>query len=159
MGDSYDEFLLNLPIFGKLFHRAALMKLTRTMRELLVNGVSMVQTLRLTTNIVGRNRIQRKLKELTDAVEEGGSFSRNLASGEVFPDTMVWKLQMAEEKGVVEDALKELAVEFEADVDTLATLITKLLSPLMLVIMSGVVFFLFVATFMPLTQLSSLAGN
>lgn len=156
MGDSYDEILFRVPVFGQLFHRATLMKLTRTMRELLTNGVSMVNTLRLSTNIVGENRVKTKLEELTAAVEEGGSFSRNLASGQVFPETMVWKLQMAEEKGIVEDALNELAHEFESEVDSLTTLITKLLSPMMLVIMAGIVFVLFVATFMPLSQMAQM---
>lgn len=157
MGDSYDDILFRLPLFGKLFHRATLMKLTRTMRELLVNGVSMVNTLRLATNIVGENRVKKKLQELTVAVEEGGSFSRNLASGGVFPDTMVWKLQMAEEKGIVEDALKELASEFEAEVENLTIFVTKMLSPMMLVFMAGIVLFLVLATIVPLTQMSKFA--
>jgi type IV pilus assembly protein PilC len=155
MGDSYDDFLFRLPLFGKIFHRATLMKLTRTMRDLLANGVSMVQTLRLASRTVGRNRIQTKLEELQRAVEEGGSFSRNLSAGEVFPDTMVWKLQMAEEKGVIEDALKELGSEFEAEVEEQATIITKVLSPMMLLGMAVVVFLIFLAAFVPLTQFAS----
>lgn len=153
MGEQYDDVLFRVPLFGKLFERAALMKITRTMRDLLSNGVSMVETLRLTAPTVGRNRIQRKLDELRMAVEEGGAFSRNLAGGDVFPDTMVWKLQMAEEKGIVEEALVELAAEFEVAVDKQTTLITKLLAPLMLVAMGGIVFLMFIACFVPLTNL------
>lgn len=153
MGEEYDDVLFSMPLFGKLFEQAALMKVTRTMRDLLNNGVSMVETLRLTSSTVGQNRIARKLDELRAAVEEGGSFSRNLAGGSVFPDTMVWKLQMAEEKGIVEDALKELAQEFEIGVDQQTTLITKFLSPLLLVLMGGIVFLLFLACFVPLTTM------
>ena len=120
---------------------------------MLGNGVSMVQTLRLASRTVGRNRIQTKLEALVSAVEEGGSFSRNLAAGDVFPDTMVWKLQMAEEKGVIEDALRELGSEFEQEVDEQTTIITKFLSPLLLLAMAVVVFLLFMATFVPLTQM------
>jgi len=155
MGDEYDDVLFRLPLFGKLFEGAALMKITRTMRDLLLNGVSMVETLRLTGRTVGRNRIQQKVDELRLAVEEGGSFSRNLAGGDVFPDTMVWKLQMAEEKGIIEEALRELASEFELQVDRQTTLITKLLSPLLMVAMGGVVFVMFVACFVPLMSVYS----
>ena len=119
----------------------------------------MVQTLRLTSRTVGNNRVERKLTELLTAVEEGGSFSRNLTAGNVFPDTMVWKLQMAEEKGVIEDALKELASEFESDVEQQTTIITKLLSPLLLLGMAVIVFLLFMATFIPLTQMYQQAGG
>jgi len=154
MGDEYDDFLFGLWLFGPLFERAALMKVTRTMRDLLNNGVSMVETLRLAANTVGKNRIQDKLTQLRLAVEEGGSFSRNLAGGDVFPDTMVWKLQMAEEKGIVEDALEELASEFEVAVDERTTLITKVLSPMMMIAMGGMVFLMFMACFLPLTKMS-----
>jgi type II secretory pathway component PulF len=157
MGEEYDEFLFRLPVFGELFKGAALMKVTRTMRDLLSNGVSMVETLRLTSSTVGKNQIEHKLNELRLAVEDGGSFSRNLSGGGVFPDTMVWKLQMAEEKGIIEQALGELANEFEADVDQRTTVITKMLTPLLLVAMGGVVFLMFLACFEPLTR--SAAGG
>jgi type II secretory pathway component PulF len=153
MGEEYDDVLFSLPVFGKLFERAALMKVTRTMRDLLLNGVSMVETLRLTSRTVGQNRIARKLEDLRAAVEEGGSFSRNLAAGDVFPETMVWKLQMAEEKGIIEEALGELATDFELAVDAQTTVITKFLSPLLLVSMGGVVFLMFLACFVPLTSM------
>ncbi len=154
MGDEWDDLLFRVPLFGKLFEGAALMKITRTMRDLLQNGVSMVESLRLAARTVGRNRLQEKLDELRLAVEEGGSFSRNLAGGEVFPDTMVWKLQMAEEKGIIEQALEELADEFELVVDKQTVFITKLLSPLLLVGMGGVVFLMFMACFVPLTAVN-----
>src|SRR5438876_1032058 len=87
---------------------ATLLKVTRTMRDLLVNGVSMVNALKLTSRVAGNNRIRRKLDEIRAAVEEGRSFSKSLAGDNVFPETMVWKLQMGEEKGIVEDALSEV---------------------------------------------------
>ncbi len=153
MGEEYDDFLFGIPRFGRLFEKAALMKVTRTMRDLLLNGVSMVEALRLTSRTVGGNRIARKLDELRQAVEEGGSFSRSLGEGDVFPESMVWKLQLAEEKGLVEDALLELSRGFEQEVDQETTFITKALAPLLLVFTGGVVLFMFTACFVPLTQL------
>jgi type II secretory pathway component PulF len=158
MGDRYDDVLFQIPLFGKLFLRATLMKVTRTMRDYLKNGVSMVQTLRLTSRTIGDNRVRKQIEDLLKAVEEGGSFSRNLSAGAVFPDTMVWKLQMAEEKGVIEDALKDLSNEFEAEVEEQTSIITKVLSPLLLLGMGVIVFLLFMAAFVPLTQLYSAAG-
>lgn len=155
MGEEYDDVLFSIPVFGALFEKAALMKITRTMRDLLLNGVSMVETLRLTSRTVGENRIARKLDDLRAAVEEGGSFSRNLAGGDVFPETMVWKLQMAEEKGIIEEALGELATEFDHEVDQQTTVITKFLSPLLLIFMGGIVFLMFLACFVPLTTMYS----
>jgi type II secretory pathway component PulF len=118
----------------------------------------MVQTLRLTSRTIGENRIKDRVEDLLRAVEEGGSFSRNLTAGDVFPDTMVWKLQMAEEKGVIEDALRDLSNEFEAEVEEQTTLITKVLSPMLLLGMGLIVFLLFLAAFVPITQIYAKAG-
>jgi type II secretory pathway component PulF len=60
---------------------------------------------------------------------------------------------MAEEKGIIEEALGELATEFDHEVDRQTTLITKFLSPLLLIFMGGVVFLMFLACFVPLTTM------
>jgi len=154
MGSEYDDFLFRIWLFGPLFKAAALMKVTRTMRDLLANGVSMVESLRLVSNTVGKNRIQTKLVELREAVEEGGSFTRNLEGGGVFPESMVWKLQLAEEKGMLEDALDELSNEFQISVDRQTMVITKFATPVMLAGTGAIVFVLFAACFLPLLDFS-----
>ena len=55
--------------------------------------------------------------------------------------------------------MKELASEFESDVEQQTTIITKLLSPLLLLGMAVIVFLLFMATFIPLTQMYTQAGG
>jgi type II secretory pathway component PulF len=137
--ETYDEYMFHLPIFGNLIRMATLLKITRTMRDLLVNGVSMVNALKLTSRVAGNNRIRRKLDEIRAAVEEGRSFSKSLAGDNVFPETMVWKLQMGEEKGIVEDALGEVATEFELDIETVTTYLTSVLSPMMLLGMAFII--------------------
>ncbi|MCA8925514.1 MAG: type II secretion system F family protein [Planctomycetes bacterium] len=155
MGSEYDDMLFRLPLFGGLFEAAALMKVTRTMRDLLANGVSMVESLRLVSNTVGKNRIQAKLTSLREAVEEGGSFARNLEGGGVFPESMVWKLQLAEEKGMLEEALQELSTEFEIAVARKTTVITNFATPVMLAGTGAIVFVLFAACFLPLLNFSA----
>jgi len=140
--ETYDEYMFRLPIFGNLIKMATLLKITRTMRDLLVNGVSMVNTLKYTSRVAGNNRIKRKLEEIRAAVEEGKSFSKSLAGDDVFPETMVWKLQMGEEKGIIEDALAEVATEFELDIETATTYLTSVLGPMMLLGMAFVIMIL-----------------
>lgn len=140
--ETYDEYMFNIPIFGNLIKMATLLKITRTMRDLLVNGVSMVNALKLTARVAGNNRIKRKLEEIRAAVEEGRSFSKSLAGDDVFPETMVWKLQMGEEKGIVEDALAEVATEFELDIETATTYLSSVLGPAMLLGMAFVIMIL-----------------
>jgi type IV pilus assembly protein PilC len=145
--ETYDEYMFKIPLFGNLIRMATLMKVSRTMRDLLVNGVSMVNALKLTARVAGNNRIQRKLNEIRSAVEEGRSFSKSLAGDDVFPETMVWKLQMGEEKGIIEDALAEVASEFELDIESDTTYLTSVISPMMLLGMAFIVMMLMAALY------------
>ncbi|MHC4390015.1 MAG: type II secretion system F family protein, partial [Planctomycetota bacterium] len=130
-----------------------LMKVMRTMRDLLVNGVSMVNTLRLTAGIAGNNRIRRRLEEIRGAVEEGESFS-SVLSAEAFSETIVWKLQMGEEKGIIEDALEEVADELEQDIESSTNYLTAVISPLLLVAMALVVMALMLSLYPQLIGIS-----
>ena len=47
----------------------------------------------------------------------------------------------------------ELSEEYEILVEQQTSLITKLLAPLLLVVMGGIVFLMFLACFLPLTNL------
>lgn len=145
--ETYDEYMFKIPLFGELIRMATFLKVTRTMRDLLVNGVSMVNTLKLTARVAGNNRIRRKLEEIRAAVEEGRSFSKSLAGDDVFPETMVWKLQMGEEQGIVEQSLSEVANEFELDIETMTQYMTSVISPMMLLGMAFVVMCLMAALY------------
>jgi type II secretory pathway component PulF len=157
--ESYDDYMFRLPLFGELIKKATLLKVTRTMRDLLLNGVSMVNALRLTARVAGNNRIRRKLELIRGAVEEGASFSKSLAGDDVFPDTMVWKLQMGEEKGIVEESLSEISNEFELDIDATTTYLTSVISPLMLIAMSIVLMLLMAMLYPQLISIASQVGR
>jgi len=155
--ETYDEYMFRIPLFGNLIRMATLMKVTRTMRDLLTNGVSMVNTLRLTAGIAGNNRIRKQLNEIRASVEEGGSFSRSLTA-DAFTETIVWKLQMGEEKGIVEDALAEVANELERDIATTASYLTAVIAPLMLVAMALVVMLLMLSLYPQLIGIATSVG-
>jgi type IV pilus assembly protein PilC len=155
---NFDDFLFRMPLFGQLIELATLLKISRTMRDLLVHGVSMVNTLRITSGVAGNNRVRRKLDEVRAAVEEGGSFSRTL-SGDVFPDTMIWKLQMGEEKGVLEEALDEVSKEIEADIDSATSYLTSVISPIMLAGVALLLMLLMMTVYPQLIRTATLMGG
>ncbi|GIW72566.1 MAG: type II secretion protein F [Planctomycetota bacterium] len=156
--EQYDDFLFRLPLFGPLIRMATLLKVTRTMRNLLLHGVSMVHSLRIAAGIAGNNRVRDALERICGAVEEGGAFSRALKN-DVFPDTVIWKLQMGEEKGVLEEALEEVAKELEGDIDTATTYVTSVVSPLLLAGVSILLMLLMLTVYPDLIRTATLLGT
>lgn len=152
--DAYDQVMFQLPIFGPLFHKATLLKACRTLRDLLSNGVSMVQSLRMASNITGNNIVRDKLIQITKGVEQGESFGKYLGGDKpaVFPDTIVWKLQIAEEKGIVEQALGEVSDELERQIDSVATRIAKLMGPFIMFFLCIVVGLVAASFYLPMFE-------
>ena len=146
------EPIFHIPLFGRLFLKATLLKVCRTMADLLRNGVSMVETLSLTADIVGENRIRKALEEMKQAVENGERMSTKLGEKQVFPETMTWKLQMAEERGILEEALEELAVQYEEELSLTASFIMRILEPLMLLLIACTVGIILISLYLPLFQ-------
>lgn len=152
--EAYDQVMFRLPIFGPLFHKATLLKVCRTLRDLLSNGVSMVQSLRLAGNIIGHNIVRDKLTKITEGVEQGESFGKYLGGDKpaVFPDTIVWKLQIAEEKGIVEQALGEVSDDLERQIDSVATRISKLMGPFIMLFLCVIVGLVAASFYLPMFQ-------
>ncbi len=152
--EAYDQVMFRLPIFGPLFHKATLLKVCRTLRDLLSNGVSMVQSLRLAGNIIGQNVVRDKLTQITEGVEQGESFGKYLGGDKpnVFPDTIVWKLQIAEEKGIVEQALGEVSDDLERQINSVATRISKLMGPFIMLFLCVVVGFVAASFYLPMFE-------
>lgn len=156
--ETYDEFLFYLPLFGPLVKMATLLKVTGTMRHLLTHGVSMVNALRLTAGVAGNNRVGQKLESIRHAVEEGGAFGRAL-TGSHFPDTIVWKLQMGEEKGVLEEAMAEVATELESDIESKTSYLAAVIAPVMLFGVATMLLLLLVSLYPQLLRMSTALGS
>ena len=107
-GSDFEEFMFKIPAFGPVFEKAALLKVCRSLGDLLRHGVSMVESLALTARVAGNNSIRETLIDMKRDVENGERIFRRLDITPVFPETMRWKLQMAEDRGVLEEALDEL---------------------------------------------------
>ncbi|RME75737.1 MAG: type II secretion system F family protein [Planctomycetota bacterium] len=146
------EVIFHFPLFGTLFQKAALLKICRTMSDLLRNGVSMVESLALSSDVAGDNNYKKTLQEMKVAVENGERMSSKLSEQKLFPETMVWKLQMAEERGILEEALEELAFQFEEELELTASFIMRIIEPLLLLFIAIIIGTLVLALYLPLFQ-------
>lgn len=149
------EVIFHFPLFGTLFKKAAFLKICRTMADLLKNGVSMVETLGLPSDIAGKNKIKEALVDMKGAVENGERMSSKLQEKKIFPETMIWKLQMAEERGILEEALEELAFQYEEELEAAASRVMRIIEPVMLMFIAIMIGTLVLALYLPLFQASS----
>ena len=115
----------------------------------------MVESLALTARVAGNNNVRESLLEMKRDVENGERISRRLDMASVFPETMRWKLQMAEDRGIIEEALDELSMQYQQELELVSSRIVRIIGPIFIAAIAGIVALIIIACYLPIFQLTS----
>jgi type IV pilus assembly protein PilC len=152
----WDAFKLKVPIFGKLVHKTAITRFSRTFAVLLRSGVPILEALEITSETVNNTVVAAAVKDVQRAVKQGESVAGPLARHEVFPPMVVQMLAVGEETGNVDEMLEKVADFYDAEIEAIVDALTSLLEPLLIVVMGGAVGGMVVALYMPMFQIINL---
>jgi type IV pilus assembly protein PilC len=152
----WDAFKLRVPIFGKLVHKTALTRFSRTFAVLLRSGVPILESLEITAETVNNTVVAAAIKDTQDAVRRGESVATPLAQHAVFPPMVVQMLAVGEETGQVDTMLEKVADFYDQEIEATVDALTSLLEPLLIVVMGGAVGGMVVALYMPMFQIINL---
>jgi type IV pilus assembly protein PilC len=150
-----DSFLLRLPIFGKIIQKACLARFARTFATLLEAGVPILQTLSIVKDTSGNEVITRAVIEVHNSIKEGETISEPLKKFPVFPPLVVHMVAVGEETGNIDTMLVKVAEFYEREVDDAVDGLAKLIEPLLIVFLGGIIGFIVIALYMPVFQLAS----
>lgn len=152
----FDVFKLRVPIFGKLVHKTALTRFSRTLAVLLRSGVPILESLEITSETVNNTVVSRAVKDVQEAVRRGESVHQPLSSHTVFPPMVTQMLAVGEETGMVDVMLEKVADFYDQEVEAMVDALTSLLEPLLIVVLGGAVGGMVVALYMPMFQIINL---
>lgn len=145
-----DKMILKIPIFGVLTNKAQVASFCSTFSMLLSSGVTFLDALDLvasaTTNMVYKNTILAARKK----VEKGIPLSVPLLTSKVFPDLVGHMTRVGEETGNMDAVVSKVGIQYAKEVDQMASNMTKLMEPLVLIIMGVVVGILALAVYLPI---------
>jgi type IV pilus assembly protein PilC len=152
----WDALKLKLPIFGKLVHKTALSRYSRTLSSLMRSGVPILQALDIVKETVNNTVVANAVTEVQTAVKEGSSMTKPLERSEVFPAMVVQMMAVGEETGALDTMLDKIADFYDQEIDATVSALTSLIEPLLIVIMGGGVGAMVVALYMPMFQIINL---
>lgn len=154
-----DTFLLRLPILGKILQKASVARWARTFATLLEAGVPILQTLIIVKDTAGNEVIARAVMDVHNSIKEGETISDPLKKYSVFPPLVVHMVAVGEETGAIDTMLNKVAEFYEREVDDAVDGLTKLIEPLLIVVLGGIIGFVVVALYMPVFSLASAIGG
>jgi len=153
-----DGLLLKIPVIGMLLRKIAVARFCRTLSTLTSSGVPILDGLEITAKTSGNAIIEDAIMAVRKAVEEGRTVSEPLAETKVFPPMVVQMINVGEQTGALDQMLSKIADFYEEEVDTAVAGLMKLIEPLMITILGGVIGTIVTAMYLPLYSVLSKIG-
>jgi type IV pilus assembly protein PilC len=147
-----DRVKLKVPVFGKLHHKIALARFSRTLGTLLVSGVPILQALETVAGTVGNGIIADAVMQARARIREGDRINDPLEKSKMFPPMVVHMISIGEESGALDSMLAKIAEFYEQEVEASLQSLTAAIEPVLIVFLGVCVGFIVIAMFMPLVS-------
>jgi general secretion pathway protein F len=146
---------LRAPGFGKIYTMVALCRFCRVFGTLLANGIPILQSLRIAKDSTGNEILAEAVEKAAENVRHGESLAVPLAASKVFPLAIVDMIAVAEESNTLDKVLVEIAKTQEERTARQIDFMVRMLEPLMLVFMGGMIAFIAVALLLPILLMAT----
>lgn len=155
----WDAVSLKLPLFGKLKRMIAVSRFARTMSTMIGSGVQLLDAIDIVKEVVDNAVIRKALIQARESISEGHSIAGPLKASGQFPPILTHMIAVGEKTGELEEMLNIVSNAYDTQVDTAIQSMTRLLEPLMITVMGGIIALVAFSIFMPLLELNNLAGG
>ncbi|HNQ21741.1 MAG TPA: type II secretion system F family protein [Phycisphaerae bacterium] len=154
-----DWLALHLPLVGRMFHKALITRALHTLGTLIDSGVSVLDAVAITKRITG-NQYFAELWDKVDAdLQRGQQLSGPLYGSALFPRPVVQMIEAGERSGSVGPVMKRICAFMEEDLNTSIQHTTRLIEPIMIVILGSVVGAIAIALLLPIFTMSKIVGH
>ena len=147
----WDRWMLKPPVFGQLFHKVALARVTNTLGSLIGSGVPILEALDISAETAGNVTIGDVLRKAKNGVREGRPLADTLREHEdIIPSLMVQMIEVGEQTGVLDGMLHKVAAFYDQEVEVTVNNLTALLEPLLTVFMGIGVGIMVISLYLPM---------
>ena len=159
-GEIIDLFLLKTPLFGKIF-RASLNALWgRNLGILIRSGIDIISALQLTERGILNLHYKKEFKKISETVKSGIPFSEAIDRTTIRQLTPLAysMVKVGENTGTVDDGLSYVSSFNEEELERYLEFLSKIIEPVLLVVVGGMVAFVYLAFFIGLMSITRRAG-
>lgn len=149
-----DRLVLRVPIVGGLLVSGAMATLGRTLGMLLRSGVSLIDSLRITRQLIGNRTIARRLEDAADQVLSGRDLAGALEHP-ALPAAVTQVVAVGEQTGSLSEVLEELGAYYDNALQAAIKRMSTLIEPAMILILGGMVGFVYFAFFQAVFRLAT----
>ncbi len=150
-----DQSLLTIPFLGGALKKYILAGFARSLATVFAAGVPITEALNILINSTGNSVYTKAIQKLYLDISAGKQLHVAIHPGKLFPPMMIQMIQIGEESGTLEKMLIKVAEFYESDLDHLINNLSRLLEPLIMMILGVVIGGLVIAMYLPIFRLGA----
>ena len=155
----FDKIIFKIPVFGEVLQKIVLSKFSRVFANLISSGVSMVESLRIVSDIVWNEVYRQKILLLAEDIKGWIKIHESLEGSPLFPEMMVQMIKVWEDTATLDTTISKVADFYDEQVDNTIRVLNKLLEPFIIVFLAVVVWFIAMAIMQPIMNLADTISN
>ena len=145
-----DEFILKVPLLSDLVQYSNFANFIAVMQVAYDAGVPIIECLYLANVTLTNHTLKTKIETATQKVQQGQHLSIALRSTGVMPKMILFMIATGEQSGRLGDMLLQATSFIDKKLDGIIDTMTKMIEPIMLIVIGSIVLTLALALYMPL---------
>lgn len=147
---AWDRFVMKTPMFGDIIIKGGLASMFRTLATMLAAGVPLIECLDICIDTMDNTQMAKDMKNVKESVVRGKSITEPLGRIKYFPPLVNQMVKVGESTGNLDDMLVKVSDVFEQETSETIDNMTKLIEPLILVGLGGVIGTVLIAMYLPI---------
>jgi type IV pilus assembly protein PilC len=147
---NWDRTTMKFPLFGDIIIKGGLSSMFRTLATMLSAGVPLIECLDICIETMDNTQMAKDLTTVRESVTKGKSITEPLGRIKYFPPLVNQMVKVGESTGNLDEMLVKVADVFEMETNDTIDNLTKLIEPLILVGLGGVIGTVLIAMYLPI---------
>lgn len=153
-----DRWKLKIPLIGKILLSNAVSRFCRVLGTLLGNGVPLLKALEISSDSTGNRVLARAIRDSAENISGGDTLAKPLADSGLFPRPVMAMIRIAEESNNLDEVLVNVADGLDRKTAQQLDIMVRMIEPIMLLVMGGIIMFVMVALLLPVFDMSAALG-
>lgn len=146
---------ISIPIFGSLFRKIYLARISDNLQTLLNGGVSMVKSLEITSATIENPIYSQIVKESMEMVKAGSSLSDAFSQYQDISSLFVQMIKVGEETGRLDKILSSISRFYQKEVDNAIDNMVGLIEPIIIVVLGLAVGIMVASVLIPIYNITA----
>ena len=152
-----DALLLKTPVTGNILRLSASALFSRSIEIMTESGVTLLDALATTENLLSNRRLRRRIKATHDAVMKGSSLAEGMETAVEFTPMVRKMAAIGETTGSLPESFRESAEFHEMMLAIAVKRLGMLIEPVMIVVTGLIVGFVYIAFFLAIFAIAGTA--